>query len=346
MAWDDREYYRDGANKAEYLGNPALFLTMSTNFGNWFGLPVRLSFWIILMLLLHYVNSLHGASVALISLTGLLFVGMLILHDWGHRFFAERVGGTLQSSLLWPYGGLNFPEVPPESKAIFIGFGGGIFAHLIVGGVALLALVPMEGIKVLETLRLNPALLPRFGIPLENIFTPLGLLREIVQINGMLILVNLLPFYWFDGGFLLEAALRLRLGISRSVRVTCIAGMCIAPLGFAYAVYRQELISMIFWAFLFAGSFNKFRAERGPWGDSGASSYASSLAQNAGRDVRRKPRWPNRSAVKKAAAQRREREKIDAILEKVHSSGMQSLTWGERRTLSKATERQRRNSGG
>jgi hypothetical protein len=41
------------------------------------------------------------------------------------------------------------------------------------------------------------------------------------------------------------------------------------------------------------------------------------------------------------AAEQREQEQIDRILEKVHVSGMNSLSWAERRTLKKATDRQR-----
>jgi membrane associated rhomboid family serine protease len=38
----------------------------------------------------------------------------------------------------------------------------------------------------------------------------------------------------------------------------------------------------------------------------------------------------------------RERDRVDHILEKIHAKGIRSLTWFERRTLRKATERQRR----
>jgi membrane associated rhomboid family serine protease len=40
-------------------------------------------------------------------------------------------------------------------------------------------------------------------------------------------------------------------------------------------------------------------------------------------------------------ADQQERENVDRILQKVHESGMQSLSWQERRTLKKATEHQR-----
>ena len=41
------------------------------------------------------------------------------------------------------------------------------------------------------------------------------------------------------------------------------------------------------------------------------------------------------------AAEKHEQEQIDRILQKVHDRGMNSLTWMEKRTLRRATERQR-----
>jgi hypothetical protein len=69
--------------------------------------------------------------------------------------------------------------------------------------------------------------------------------------------------------------------------------------------------------------------------------YSSSLAS----DPPRKKRGGMR-AVKRAQRlreqERAEQAKVDAILEKVSNHGMHSLTWWEKRTLRKATERQRK----
>ena len=53
-------------------------------------------------------------------------------------------------------------------------------------------------------------------------------------------------------------------------------------------------------------------------------------------------RWAVRRAAKKQQQEREEQENIDAILAKVSASGMNSLTWWEKRTLQRATERQRK----
>ena len=73
--------------------------------------------------------------------------------------------------------------------------------------------------------------------------------------------------------------------------------------------------------------------------------YSAAYDINAGRPRRRKPgladRWAARRAAKAAREEADEQEQIDRILAKVSASGMHSLTWWEKRTLKKATERQR-----
>ena len=163
-------------------------------------------------------------------------------------------------------------------------------------------------------------------------------------INLDLVLINLFPFYWFDGGYLLEAILWRPLGRFRAINSTCLTGMVVAVPMFLLCLYGKSFLGMAVCALMFAGSYVKRRdlkasggAEFGDMTDLG-SSWSDSASETS---PRRKPRWPARSAVKKVAAERREQEKIDAILAKVHSQGMQSLNWMERRALRKATERQR-----
>ena len=89
------------------------------------------------------------------------------------------------------------------------------------------------------------------------------------------------------------------------------------------------------------------RAE-GPWGfqeedsaDYSASLYGSATATH----TRRQSRFSRGSAArakKRAREEQAEQAKIDHILAKVSAHGMHSLTWGEKRALHKATERQRK----
>jgi uncharacterized protein DUF6576 len=83
--------------------------------------------------------------------------------------------------------------------------------------------------------------------------------------------------------------------------------------------------------------------EAGPDGMSDFDDYSASF-RSSSMDRPRTRRLSRRSikkAQKRAAAEQAEQARIDEILDKVSAHGMQSLTWWEKRTLRKATERQR-----
>ena len=86
------------------------------------------------------------------------------------------------------------------------------------------------------------------------------------------------------------------------------------------------------------------RAE-GPWGftDEDAVGYTGGFSASP-RPSRRKKMaagWAAMKARNRDKQAKAEQQKIDAILAKVSAKGMHSLTWWEKRTLRKATERQR-----
>jgi predicted lipid-binding transport protein (Tim44 family) len=78
----------------------------------------------------------------------------------------------------------------------------------------------------------------------------------------------------------------------------------------------------------------------GPYGLEEETSYAAAYEPQT---PKRKPpsRWAVRRAEKQQRQERDEQASIDAILAKVSAQGMNSLSRGERKTLARATERQR-----
>jgi hypothetical protein len=343
MAWENRDYYRTGGSGGEYLGNPALFFGFTVPFGRWFGVPVRLSFWLLLTLAFMLFGDIHAGAPVLFVIQAAMLIALLLMHDFAHRACAQHVGGSLDEFILWPAGGLVHPTVPPAPWPTFFGHVGGILAHLLVGGLCAAGLYSMHLGRLLGEISWNP-LGAQFGeVPTtQNAFAAITayLLFLSLQLNVGLILINLLPFYWYDGGFLLESILWPWLSQARAVNVTCIIGMVIAGPMCLYSLYTVNVMGMIYWALLFASCYNK-RREATFGGTEEAYAYSAAAYESNLPAGRRKARGPARSVVKKAAAERREQEKIDAILAKVHAQGMQSLNWAERRALRKATERQR-----
>jgi Zn-dependent protease len=345
MAWEDRDYYRSGERWGGYLGNPATVFGFSVPFLRFGGISTRLTFWLLLEILFMYMDVLRGISAVDTTVAVILLIATLIAHEFGHRFFARRVGGDLSEFLLWPAGGMNPPTAPARPSAKLQAFAGGIIVNIVLAIISAVVLVS-QGRLALGIGMFNPVLAFFTGVPVFEGTgrSPLIALTTFFFINLNLVLINLFPFYWFDGGYLLEAILWRPLGRFRAINATCITGMVVAVPLFLLCLYGKSFLGMAVCALMFAGSYVKRRelkasggAEFGDMSDLG-SSWSDSAGEST---VRRKPRWPARNAVKKAAAERHEQEKIDAILAKVHAQGMQSLNWMERRTLRKATERQR-----
>jgi hypothetical protein len=100
---------------------------------------------------------------------------------------------------------------------------------------------------------------------------------------------------------------------------------------------------MLFWALIFADSFRRRQAlvavGQDAMMDEETSAYAY-MDTPEPRKKKRKKNWLSR-ARKRALQDQAEQARIDAILAKVKDKGLHSLSWWEKRTLKKATERQR-----
>ena len=112
MAWEDRDYYRGGERWGEYLGNPATVFGFSVPFLRFGGISIRLTFWLLLEILFMFMDVFRGIGPLDTTVAVLLLLAALIAHEFGHRFFAQRVGGDLSEFLLWPAGGMNPPTAP------------------------------------------------------------------------------------------------------------------------------------------------------------------------------------------------------------------------------------------
>jgi hypothetical protein len=152
------------------------------------------------------------------------------------------------------------------------------------------------------------------------------------------VLGNLLPYYWLDGGYLLQSLLWPFLGAAGALNVTCIIGMVLAVPMFALALKAGSLFGLIFWGLLFSSSYTA----RTQMATAGEEEYATSFYSGTGPEGRvRSGRWTQRKNARAQANRRKLEQKIDAILAKVSAHGMHSLTWSEKRTLKKGSERLR-----
>ncbi|MGN6370560.1 MAG: DUF6576 domain-containing protein [Phycisphaerae bacterium] len=351
MGWQDRGYNKsEGGFTSDYFNNPVALLSMSVPFGTWFGVRVRLHFWLLLSFLLIYIRNLSGGDLVTPTIECVLMLVALLCHEFGHRIFARWVGGSHDEFMLWPPGGMIPPNAPPFPGAYFVANVGGIVANLVliaasIGAMAVLGAVAHSAIAW-QPLGFLFGFAPVH--PGSALLFAVGCLSIFVGVNVGIIGINLLPYYWFDGGPLLQAILWPFTGHYRAINVTCIVGMVIAvPMVFVSLMAGIfGLLGALFWGLLFYSSYTKRQQLKaaGPqeledaiaW----SASYSGSGSEGTTRRKKIKKRWFN-AARKRAKLEQQEQAKIDAILAKVKEKGLHSLTWGEKRTLKKATERQR-----
>lgn len=343
MAWQDRGYYRD---RSEPSGSPLIRAlwwlgTGSIPLFTAFGIRVRahaaMLVFIGLMLLLG-----GGAGMVwqdrVVSMT--MLFGVVLLHEFGHCFAARWMGGSANDILMWPLGGLAFTSPPRRPWPSFVTTAAGPMVNVVIClicGVALYFLT--GGIVPLNPFRPLP--------PVEFYLNDAALyFWWLFTVSYILLLFNLLPIFPLDGGRMLQEALWGAMGYYRSMIISARAGMVGAVIMglIGLLILRLFLVLLAIMGFMYCRQQLAMMQAGGPWSDDQEDEpdYASSLYASSGEQTpTRSQRAAARRLAKLQEADRRERQKVDAILMKVSASGMHSLTWWERRTLRKATEHQR-----
>lgn len=345
MAFQDRQYYRDGtgsgSNPLSWLWNGEVSLFTA------FGIHVKAHASLIVFMALILIFGWGGGNLQsrIQSITALFAV--VLLHEFGHCFAARWTGGSADQILMTPLGGLAMAYARRTPYSQFVTVAGGPAVNVIICVICGFGLYVTAGIWPLGPWQFGEVFNPRPGW-----FSVTSYLFMFYAISWALLIFNLLPVFPLDGGQLLQAALWKPVGYYKAMFWTVNVGIVGAAL----------LILSGFTGFLFGGLFVVFIGiyclmncinmrrhllAEGPWGFSEEESsidYSAAYDNKIGRP-KKKSGWQLKRAAKRVreqeANERREQEKIDAILAKVSAHGMNSLTWIEKRTLKKATERQR-----
>jgi len=341
MGWQDREYNAGREEMKAYFANPLGLLQFALTIWRSAGLHVSLSFWFLLGALFTAINDMRFGMASFIPLDLALMLGVCLFHEWGHRIFSRWVGGNHWEWVLWPAGGLIAPTSPRTAKAVFIANIGGIAFNLVlVAGVVIVMIA--GGGYVAAGLNFN---MP-FGLGLfiqgwSHIL--LYSLGTILILSIEMIVINLFPCFWFDGGHIWQSILWPFLGQRRAGIVTCIAGMTLAVPLFLISLYFTSIFGMLTFALIFADCFRRrqlLASIEGEAMEDEGSTYNYMDTPDVKPTKKRKKHWFN-AARKRAKKDQAEQAKIDAILAKVKEKGLHSLSWWEKRTLKRATERQR-----
>jgi stage IV sporulation protein FB len=199
----------------------------SLSLGRWWGVAVYLHLFFVLSALLALaftlpVPDLLGANLLMVA----VLLVSVALHEVGHSLAAIRVGGKVDAIVLGPVGGLISPRVPDEPEIhLFVAFAGPI-VHLLLAVLAAIVLAAAHNTDLLGLL--NPLATPVDLV--EPGGTGLLAAKLTLWLNWILMLLNLLPAYPFDGGPILRAMLWPALGRRTARVVTARVAMGVAVL--------------------------------------------------------------------------------------------------------------------
>jgi Zn-dependent protease len=320
-------------------------LSFSLRLGTWWQTQVRVSpFFLLVMLLVgyHHKNLWLGAAVMAV-----LFVSVLV-HEFGHVVAARMTGGSASDVLVWPFGGLAFVQPTDTLKSQVLTPAAGPITNAILCAVTFApAWSSAQAAAIFHPLQVPPV----------ELRTAIGsdMLVLLFWCNWVMLLLNLIPVFPFDGGRIVHALLSARAGRETAtevyLRIGMVAGVLIALAGLFVPSAELVLIGALV---MILNLHEAFQLRVSDSYDDSFMGYDfsqgyTSLERSNDPSSERRPgavqRWrERRRAEKQRKQQERELEvdvQLDAILEKVHQSGLQSLSDAERRLLDRASARYR-----
>lgn len=215
--------------------------------GRWGGVKVRLH----MVLLLFSACTLYfgwryeeagsttiGLWMAAESLVVVIF--SVVVHELGHAWATQRVGGKTSAVTLGPLGGIDAERSVPSQRGELLVYLAGPAANLAV----CLICLPLFMLYSEPVLGLIPPLMP-YG--LTGDWSSVAFSRLLFWVNWVFLFVNLMPLYPFDGNRAFQLAILLRwprLGYpGASLIVSCFAKILAAGIfAAALMVEFDELI--------------------------------------------------------------------------------------------------------
>lgn len=195
--------------------------------GRIFGIPVRIHFTFLLMLLFVGFNTSGGTMGSLLDLEGVIFTGLVfgcvLLHELGHSVLARRYGIAVDNITLLPIGGVAaMRSMPQSAKVEFLIAIAGPAVSVGLGLIFAVAARQVYGPAVWHVLGRSGS-----GMPL---------LIELATINFTLTAFNLVPAFPMDGGRVLRSLLWSRQGFARATHVAARIGQGLAAVCFIAAL--------------------------------------------------------------------------------------------------------------
>ncbi len=213
------------------------------------GVPLRLHFTFVLLLIFLIVVGLGGQQSALMSVAyiGALF-GSVLLHELGHALVSWRCGIRTVEVVMFPIGGVARLERSPRPREeMWIAIAGPAVNLAIAGA-------------VLGFLQWRAALVAVRELTLP---TDANLLERIALGNLILAAFNLLPAFPMDGGRVLRSVLSLFKSEAEATRLAAGAGRFLAVSMGLYGLLSMHFLLVFVAFFVYLGAAQESAAAMG-----------------------------------------------------------------------------------
>ncbi len=319
-------------------------LILGFSLGRYFGVTVRVS---ALFLFLVLILCLRLPFVIGLWASGILFVSILI-HEFAHVFGARVTGGEGDEILMWPLGGLAFVSPASNFRSEFWTTAAGPISN------AILCLITLPAVVSAGVFweSLHPIVLPPLDFSLANF--PLAFNSVFVlmfSLNFKLLVLNLLPIHPLDGGQIAFSISKLYWDRGTARIGTLYASMAVCLI-LAIAGTLMESTEIVFIGFLlmmfglqahmnavFAQQFGEMGFEYGMSNEDEYGLFEEEPEPKLSMMERWRQRREEKRRVKEAQTQAETTQKVDALLEKINTEGMDSLSEAEKKFLQQASSR-------
>ncbi len=138
---------------------------------------------------------------------------IVLTHEFGHQLACRSVGGTANTIILWPFGGIAFGQPPWKAPAML---------WTVVAG-------PLVNVVLWPILFLLNHMAVTSHLPVST--DVVVFIHQMYFINFILLVFNILPIYPLDGGKILWSLLWFVLGDGLSLQIASGIGMAATAVG-------------------------------------------------------------------------------------------------------------------
>jgi Zn-dependent protease/CBS domain-containing protein len=214
-----------------------------------YGVPLRLHFTFVLLLVFLIVIGLGGEQSSLMSVLyiGALF-GSVLLHEVAHSIVSWKFGIRTLEIVMFPIGGVARLERNPKPREEFWISLVGPFVNLLIAAFLFTWLYSRGGLMHLAEL-VKP--------------TDANLLERIAVGNLVLAAFNLLPAFPMDGGRILRSLLAERMPEDRASQIAARAGRMLAFVMGLYGLLSMHFLIVFVAFFVYVGAAQESAAATG-----------------------------------------------------------------------------------